>query len=180
MGGFLAVVLLRATAVAHPARPADPPVVRFEPNQAQVQPRTDFDLQARVDGAVSLAAFQLTITYDPALIELKGITVGDFLGLTGRPVTAFDPVVIAPGKVLYQVVSGPGAPGVSGSGLLATVHFSALAEGSVVVGLPEVLLEDTAEHPMTLTGQSATVDIAVATPPPPPPVLLPIAYQPHR
>ncbi len=155
----------------------------FEPDQVAAGVGSTVTLQVRVQRVVSLAAFQLTIELNPNVLELGQIELGDFLSLTGRPVTDFPPVFVAPGKIIYQAVSAAGAPGVSGDGLLATVHLRAVADGFSPVSLPEVVLVNASTVGTTIEGRGAVVIVGEAATPTPevlPPALLPAAFTGRR
>lgn len=176
--------LLAASALGSgraPVRAQDAPSVTFQPSSVTAAAGTTITLKVHIDNASNLAAFQLTLQYDAQVLRRGTISVGDFLSQTGRPVTAFDPVELVPGTVLYQALSGPSdKPGVDGSGTLASVTFAGLGEGLSLVSLPEIVLLDSAGNPTTVAGRTATLRLLpapTATPAPTPlAVLLPIAY----
>lgn len=180
LAAALVAAFLLLPAVWRPGPPAataqEPPTVYFAPEQLTATAGSTVTLQVRVRRAVSLAAYQLAIEYNPNVLELSQIEVGDFLSLTGRPVMDFPPVFLAPGRVLYQAVSAPGAPGVSGDGLLAVVHWQALADGFSPVSLPEVLLVSAGAEETAIEGRGAVVVVGDAVDPTLGPAFLPLAY----
>lgn len=177
---LFALVVLVPWAFRAPVKAQDVPSVTFEPGSVTAAAGTSITLKVNIENAGNLAAFQLTLNYDAELLQRGAISAGDFLSQTGRPVTAFEPIELEPGTVMFQVVSGPSdKPGASGAGTLATLSFTGLNEGLSLVSLPEVVLLDTAGNPTIVAGRTATLRLlppATATPLPPRQLWLPMAF----
>ena len=113
-----------------------------------------------------LGGYEWELVYDPAVIELtdpanKAMADGGFLGSTGRRVMACAPLLppalnLPPGHVRFSCASDdpdhaePFTVGPSGSGLLSTVTFRAVAEGGSPLNLaPTSGLGDTWGKPIS-------------------------------
>ncbi|RIL07264.1 hypothetical protein DCC79_14905 [bacterium] len=135
LGGLVAAGLAGAVA----AQPE--PTVYVQPEVARAPVGGTVDVAVDVRDADNVGAFQLTLGFPAGLLAYEGITVGPFVGQTGRPVRALPPI-IQTGSVTLAVTTERGAPGASGSGTLARVRFTAIDAGEGPLDLVEVLLSD--------------------------------------
>lgn len=125
--------------------------ITFSSSSALINPGDEFAVDIRVDGLEDdIFGFLLNITYDTSVLSLvpdtssEGkflITEGDFLTRAGQSnvpnVTDFnsDPLSQFPGILITNyIVSGTEIA--TGSGLLATLRFSASAAGNGNLALP--------------------------------------------
>lgn len=173
--GLAAAMLpLTLPRVGHSA--AGPTTIRIEPESAIVRVGEVFTLGVTIQDVVDLMAFQVSVAYQPAVLQYEASEIGPFLGSTGRRVRPLGPV-LQPGTVGLGATSLPGAPGPSGGGVLALLGFRALAEGESPIVIQRVELSDTHNAPITDTVQ---LDGLVIVSPgwPEPSAYLPYASQP--
>ena len=106
--------------------------ISASPNPAQVGQAIGVDVL--IDDVQDLYSFQFSLSFDPALLRVDGSSEGSFLSSVGT--TFGDPGSIDNGagtlSYAYYVLLGPVA-GVSGSGLLLHVDFTALATGTTAL-----------------------------------------------
>ncbi|OQX25435.1 MAG: hypothetical protein BWK80_15590 [Desulfobacteraceae bacterium IS3] len=107
-----------------------------------------FNANIKVEGAVDLAGFQLELVYDPAILSIINVVLGNFLPTPGRT------VVTIPGMPEYdidneagmltcnRVTEGTGA-GASGSGTLATITFQVISLSDDLLKIINASLTDT-------------------------------------
>jgi len=97
--------------------------IYVDPPSVRVPVSTQFTVTVNITAVVNLFAWQFNMTFDPALLECKGVTEGPFLK-TGGPTIFAGPVIDNNnGWVLVGCsLAGP-IPGVTGSGDLAFVTF---------------------------------------------------------
>ena len=112
----------------------------------------DFDLvdvedgsfEVKIEDAANLGAFQFDLHYDPSVVTIDKVTLGNFLGSTGR--TVWDPVLseIGSGKLTFGAFTLGTAAGPNGNGTLATIDFTLdkekfdeLAEGFTTLDFDE-------------------------------------------
>ena len=116
------------------------------------------DVEVHVDNASDLGAFQFTMTFDPNIAQVESVTLGSFLGSTGRSVNEVAPVIDnTAGNVTYGAYSiDGGTPGPDGSGVLATVRLRLVGAGPSALGLSGVYLANRygAEQPSAAEGTS--------------------------
>jgi len=114
------------------------------PNFKSVANGQSFTLDVSVDGISDLYAWQVDLGFDPTLIRADGVDEGPFLTSLGS--TTFfiaGDIDNIGGTVSFNANTIIGAdPGVSGTGVLATFHFTALAPGlSSITLFNETLLD---------------------------------------
>jgi len=127
--GVVALVLglaLCLTATVSEAVPIGPTV---SVGSATVNVGDTFAIAVSITGAVDLTNYQFDLGYDPSLLQANSVTEGPFLATGGG--TLFIPGVIDHTSGLISLVSNSllAFPGVSGSGTLASIEFTALAPG---------------------------------------------------
>lgn len=89
-----------------------------------------FTININVAGAVDLTSWQFDLNYNPLLLQANVVTEGPFLA-SGGPTLFGPPVFIDNVNGLISGVTDSllALPGVSGSGVLAMVEFTALQRG---------------------------------------------------
>lgn len=100
-----------------------------------------FTVPVLITGASSLSSWQFDISYDPSLFKVNSVTEGPFLSLFGT--TLFTPGVIDDNTGLVSLVANAYVdlpPEPSGSGVLATIEFTALGVGQSAITLSNVFL----------------------------------------
>jgi hypothetical protein len=103
-------------------------------------PTDSFTVRVNVADVTALVSWQFNITFNPAVLQAVIVWEGPFLKQLNPPGTTFlAPAIdntagwVTSGAVLKSYASG----GVTGSGVLATVCFKAIAEGNSVLDLDE-------------------------------------------
>lgn len=142
---FLAA--LAATILCVPAVGAAPsdPVLSIEPATVEVRPGAGFSVQVMVEGAKDLGGFQMEFAYDPSVVEVRKVTVGDFLTSSGRNrIPLPTEVNNEEGVAAFAAASFGDSPGADGSGVLATIACTGRAQGSSALVLQNVSMMDTA------------------------------------
>jgi Cohesin domain len=115
--------------------------------------RTDSVLPLNVTASdvTDLYAYQFSLNFAPNLLQAVSVTEGGFLA-SGGP-TFFDPGVIdnPAGTVAFilDTLIGP-VPGVSGSGLLATINLRTVGAGLAQLSLSDVLAVDSSGNTLTV------------------------------
>jgi hypothetical protein len=87
-----------------------------------------------VDNVLGLVDSNLTITYDPKILEFREAREGEFLK-QGRAATMSVDANPVTGTVALQLRGAEGDKGASGSGVLASLTFLGKAPGVSQIGL---------------------------------------------
>ena len=151
--------------------------VQFNPSSQGVTEGADVVFDLEIGGVTDLGAYQFTLAFDPTLLTFDSITAGPFLASTGGGVVCIGPDVdpIAGTATFGCVMSG--APGVTGSGILAHVRLGTFCTGSDVLELSSLEIADTAGLPIPVASQGSAVTVLGTTtcPTPAPPTATPTA-----
>jgi hypothetical protein len=147
--------------------------VCVQPPDATVAPGNRFDVDMVVDEVGNLGSYEFTLAFDPTVVALTSVNNGPFLGSTGRTLNCADPIPGAGSVRLVCTTLGAAPPGPSGSGVLATVGFFALTEGSTQLQLQEVILTDITGSPITAGSQNGAVTVSSGPTPTPLPTTTP-------
>ena len=122
-------------------------------------------LEVVVDDVVSLGAFQASLSFDPAVLQVESVSTGDFLGSTGRVVYAVAPIIDnAAGLVHFGASTVNELPGASGTGVLAEIVFRvASCPGNSDFTLSDAILTDLDgwPHPLGATA-GGSVEVGCA------------------
>jgi Cohesin domain/PEP-CTERM motif len=133
--------------------------ISVQPPSQTVNVGDNFSLDVNVD-ITDLYAFQFDLTFNPAVLSATSITEGSLL-LTGGS-TFFIPGAIdnTLGTVFFtaNTLLGPG-PGVTGSGTLASIYFTALGLGASPVDLSNIGLLDSAFNEIAADSTNGTVNV---------------------
>ncbi|MGB2693975.1 MAG: DNRLRE domain-containing protein, partial [Dehalococcoidia bacterium] len=118
-----------------------------------------------VEGVKSLGGYTINVSWDPSILAYVSATNGSMLGSTGRTVVCGSPSITADSFTRSCTSLGlQGGP--DGDGVLATIVFAAVAEGTSPILLKNVQLTHTLPllHEVTTTDGSVTVVMPTATP----------------
>jgi len=142
--------------------------VSIEPSSLTVGVGSAFDLNVDISGVSDLFAFQFDVVFNPEVLSATSVIEGAFLPSGGT--TAFVPGTIdnVGGEISVTADSLVGAvPGVSGDGVLATLHFAALATGTSDISLSNIILLDSNLGTIDSTSADGSVTISLTRSPEP-------------
>lgn len=133
----LAVVAGRNAAGAQQAR------VYLEVPQEKISAKgAPFPIRVLIDGVENLGAFEFQFAFDAKVLKFVEVKEGPFLGSSGREVMCL-PHRAGEGLVEFKCLTLRATPsGPSGSGVLATVTFEPLAEGTSGLKLRRITITD--------------------------------------
>lgn len=124
--------------------------------------RTDGVLPLNVSASdvTDLYGYQFSLNFQPDLLQAVSVMEGGFLASGGT--TFFDPGLIsnAGGTVsfIFDTLIGP-VPGVSGSGLLATINLRAVGAGLAQVSLSDVLAVNSSGATLTIAAPTLVTQV---------------------
>jgi PKD repeat protein len=155
--GLLVLLIVPAA----PAAAVDP-TVSISPAVKQVTAGGSSTVAVNVDTIANFDAAQYDITYNPAVIDVTGVTAGN-IGGTAIPVAMWGVVATGPGTETIRVINNvPNFPGANGTGSLAVINFTAVgaAGQSSTITFSNGLLGDKDAEPISVAAwQSGTVSI---------------------
>ncbi len=118
-----------------PAMAVSPSLVNHETGQEGC-------VKIDVTDMVDMGAFQGELHFDPDLVEIKSVTLGDFLGQVNRQVTLATDLDDKVGTVYLGAFSGGKAAAPNGGGTLVIVKFTTKGEGRSEIKLVNMLSTD--------------------------------------
>jgi general secretion pathway protein D len=150
-----------APAAPSPAgQPAAQAKLSFSPSPLQTIPNGVFTLTVQLDGAsdaFSLSPLQLK--FDPALLRLDDASAGDLFSRDGVRVTAAKDIHNEAGEASLTLTRLPGAGGISGSGAVAALTFSAIGKGSGTVSITGAGLKNSQSQALPVSLGSVPVSV---------------------
>jgi hypothetical protein len=124
-----------------PSGPSEPaPLVSavFSPPQAAIKLNTNGSISVVLMGAKDAVGVDVSLTYDAALAEAVDVITGSLLTVDGASVGIEKGM--EPGRVRASLNRPPGAPGVTGSGAVATFSFRGVGAGRTPLALESLTL----------------------------------------
>jgi hypothetical protein len=137
---------------------AEGATILLQPSASTVSSGQVFSLEIRVSEVDDLFAFQFDLGYSQTVLEALSVAEGTFLSAGGS--TLFIPGAIdnSSGLIAFTANTLLGeVPGVTGSGVVATVSFKAIGAGTSPINLFNVTLLDSSLSGTAPTIQNATV-----------------------
>jgi general secretion pathway protein D len=123
--------------------PAAPPVtpqgdvsVTFVPAQIDQVLGQPFKVSLIMTNATDLFSAPLQIKYDPKVLKLDDATQGDLMASDGQHVTLTKNIQNDAGEADFTLNRPPGVNGVTGSGMLVTLSFTAIGRGPASISAP--------------------------------------------
>lgn len=148
---------------AAPARPSETapapsaPAFRFDSAVYSQPVGNTFLVNIRIDNAENIHSVPFQLYYDVKQLKVANILNGDLLGRDGQAVAVIQRVDDQNGVATITLTRPPGSAGVSGSGVLATVSFQALAPGQSALNILRSAARDASQQPVTLAGAQTRV-----------------------
>ncbi len=126
---------------------------------------TFFSATIEVRSAIDLAAFQMDVSFDPAVLEVVQIAQGTFLSDTGKTYW-FDPKIDNVRGMIDNFLCGKtDNRGAYGDGILATIVFEAVGIGRSSITLQNVKLSDSRGRVIESASWNGSVTVAESVPP---------------
>ena len=164
-GTAIATPTFTATATGT-ASPTTTPTATPLPNvfidpASQTTSSDTVSLDVRVAEVAALGNYTIALTWDPSVLSFTSVTNGPFLGSTGRTVACLPPTTTT-ASFTFGCSSTGGFGGASGTGILATVRFATVADGSSPLVL-SASLSDTSSSPIPATSADGAVTFVAPT-----------------
>ena len=110
--------------------PTDEPLVWIKPGHINNELGTIGNISVDVANVSDFGAFQATLAFDPTMIEVQKVSLGEFLDSSGRDTT---PLVTnidnVSGQISFMVFTAGQTGGPDGNGTLANVNFVSKRSG---------------------------------------------------
>jgi len=135
-----------------PATPQGPARVGFVPAAIQSASGGTTSVVVQIENVTDLASVSpLHIKFDPALMRLDDIVPGDLVSRDGARLASVKDIRNDVGEATITITRPPGLPGVAGTGSIALLNFTLLANGRSSVTIPELGLTSAQSQPISAT-----------------------------
>jgi hypothetical protein len=139
--------LQQATTSSATTAPASGTTIKLDPSTISLPAvGNTFTIDIKVENVEDLGGFQFDVTYTPAVVTVENnndVTLGSFLGSTGRTASAVGPSVDNnAGKVTFGGFSFGTPAGPGGSGVLATITFTVQSRASSKINFANISFLD--------------------------------------
>jgi general secretion pathway protein D len=119
-----------------PPSAAGPAVLRFAPTPVQTTVGGNFTVSLMLDNGSDVAAAPIQLVFDPKVLKLNDITAGDLMSKLTKNIQN------DAGAAAVQLSLPAGSPGVSRSGTLLNLSFSAVGKGTTQITAPDVTVRN--------------------------------------
>ena len=119
---------------------------------------TTFQVPVVLTGGADVAAVPLQIQYDPSKLSLVNVGDGDLLNRDGQ-IVAMAHRDDGPGTITLNVSRPPGAPGVSGAGVVCVLSFQAKDKGQSEITITRAGATNSAGKPLQAQTSQATIAV---------------------
>jgi general secretion pathway protein D len=133
------------------AKPVGNATVRFLPPQVESNPQGMMTVALIIENATDVASAPLQVTFDSKVVKLNDVGRGDFFSSDGQVPVFTKNIQNDAGAAAVNLNRLPGTPGATGSGVLATFIFQAVAKGASTVTLPNLTVRN-AQGQVVFTG----------------------------
>lgn len=117
---------------------------------------TTFQVPVVLTGGADVSSVPLQIQYDPSKMSLVNVGDGDLLNRDGQ-IVAMAHRDDGPGMITLNVSRPPGAPGVSGAGVICVLSFQAKAKGQSDISITRAGVMNSAGKPLQSQTSQATI-----------------------
>ncbi len=117
---------------------------------------TTFQVPVVLTGGTDVSSVPLQIQYDPSKMSLVNVGDGDLLNRDGQ-IVSMAHRDDGPGNLILNVSRPPGAPGVSGAGVVCVLTFQATAKGQSDVSITRASAMSSAGKPLQAQTSQTTI-----------------------
>jgi general secretion pathway protein D len=118
-----------------PAPPQSNATAAFLPAQVSAALGRTFNVSLVIQNATDLFSAPMHIKFDPKMLRLNDVVQGNLLSSDGQQVSFTKNIMNDTGDATITMNRFPGSGGVTGSGMLATLSFTALGRGATNVSV---------------------------------------------
>jgi general secretion pathway protein D len=105
-----------------------------------------------------VSSVPVQVQYDPAKLSLVNVGDGDLLNRDGQ-IVAMAHRDDGPGSITMNVSRPPGAPGVSGAGVVCVLTFQAKAQGATTLNITRAGAMNSVGKPLQAQTSQATITV---------------------
>jgi general secretion pathway protein D len=123
--------------------------VKFAPAAVDAKAGGTVNVSVQIDNATDLfSASPIRIKYDPALLKLNDATPGELFTRDGVRITSVKDIRNEVGEATLTIARAPGSAGISGTGSVLMLNFTAIGKGTGTITLPDFNLKNSQLQPV--------------------------------
>jgi general secretion pathway protein D len=131
----------------------------FQPPQVDATVSSTFSVAVAVAGASDAAGAPMQIQFDPKILRLNDITLGDLMAQGGQAPVLTKNILNDAGAATVQLARPGGSAGASGDGVLVSLNFQAVGRGSTSITIPNLTVFNSQGQPTLSGSPQLTVNI---------------------
>jgi general secretion pathway protein D len=134
--------------------------VRFAPAAVEATAGGSVQVSVQIDNAADLfSASPIRVKYDASILRLNDMTPGELFTRDGIKITSVKDIRNELGEATLTIARAPGTKGMSGSGSVLMLNFTAVGKGAGTVTLPDFNLRNTQLQPVAATPGELSVKV---------------------
>jgi len=145
------------TSPVTPAVPGGASALIFNPAKVEARLSSQVNITLQAQNITDLASAPVKVRWDPKVLRLEMITAGALLNEDGKIMAPSLDIRNDTGDASIEVNRVAGAAGVSGTGALLQLTFTAVGKGTTTVSVTEAPLKNLAKQPIAVQTPSVSV-----------------------
>jgi general secretion pathway protein D len=133
--------------------------VRFEPRSLSLKVGQTATVDVVVDGVKDLFSIPFLVQYDPAVISVEDVHLGDFLQAGDQAIAIVQRVDKDQGQAIFSATRQPNTAGANGTGTVMSIVIKGLAPGTSALSIVQVNARDSRQRPIPLVTSEATLRV---------------------
>ncbi len=112
-----------------------------------------------IENASDVASAPMAVRFDPKILKLTDVGRGDFLASGGQEPVFTKNIQNDAGTAIINLNRQPQTPGASGSGVLVSLTFQAVAPGATTITIPNLTVRNTQQQAVFSGSPQMTVTV---------------------
>jgi len=137
--------------------------IKIDPPKREMRLNTSGSVEIKIEHVTDMGSFELKLLYDENIVQIadkSDVVLGPFLGSTGRTIIPVGPEIDnSNGEVIFGAGSFGNVAGPSGTGVLATVTWTAAGEGNSPLDLEDVKVSDVSGTVIAVNSSGGQIDV---------------------
>jgi general secretion pathway protein D len=146
-------------AAVTPATPGGAAALAFSPAKVTAQLSSPVNIVLEATNMTDLATVPIKVRWDPKILRLEMISPGALLSQDGKIIAPSLDIRNDTGDASISVSRVAGAPGVSGTGPLLQLKFTAVGKGIATVSVTDAPLKSSSQQPIAVQPPSVFVTV---------------------
>ncbi len=123
--------------------------VKFAPAAVEAKPGGSVNVSVQIDNVADLfSASPIRVKYDASLLKLNDATPGELFTRDGVHITSVKDIRNEVGEATLTIARAPGTKGISGTGSVLMLNFTAIGTGTGTISLPDFNLKNSQLQPV--------------------------------